>query len=81
MLPTYINMLCIYAYCNLHDLSWGTKGLEANTAHSHTYRQKQSYLSMKDQLREAATQAAELAREQEETRNEFCAFRTQILFL
>jgi hypothetical protein len=35
---------------------------------------------MKDQMREEATRVAELAREQEETRNEFCAFRTQILF-
>lgn len=24
--PTYINVLQIYAYSNLHDLSWGTKG-------------------------------------------------------
>ena len=27
MTPTYINMLTIYAYCNTHDISWGTKGL------------------------------------------------------
>lgn len=24
--PTYVNVLQIYAYSNLHDLSWGTKG-------------------------------------------------------
>ncbi|PWN52460.1 hypothetical protein IE53DRAFT_385106 [Violaceomyces palustris] len=24
--PTYINVLNIYAFCNLHDFSWGTKG-------------------------------------------------------
>ncbi|EST10086.1 Chitin synthase N-terminal [Kalmanozyma brasiliensis GHG001] len=24
--PTYINILNIYAFCNLHDFSWGTKG-------------------------------------------------------
>ena len=24
--PTYINVLNIYAFCNLHDISWGTKG-------------------------------------------------------
>ena len=26
MSPTYINVLSVYAYSNLHDLSWGTKG-------------------------------------------------------
>ncbi|EGW31304.1 uncharacterized protein SPAPADRAFT_61875 [Spathaspora passalidarum NRRL Y-27907] len=24
--PTYINVLNIYAFCNIHDVSWGTKG-------------------------------------------------------
>jgi chitin synthase len=24
--PTYINILNVYAFCNTHDLSWGTKG-------------------------------------------------------
>ncbi|KAJ3362009.1 Chitin synthase, class 1 [Allomyces javanicus] len=26
LLPTYVNVLQIYAYCNISDLSWGTKG-------------------------------------------------------
>jgi chitin synthase len=26
--PTYINVLSVYAYSNLHDLSWGTKGAD-----------------------------------------------------
>ncbi|TPX34360.1 chitin synthase [Synchytrium microbalum] len=26
MLPTYVNMFMVYALCNLHDVSWGTKG-------------------------------------------------------
>lgn len=25
-LPFYINILTIYAFCNIHDISWGTKG-------------------------------------------------------
>src|SRR5436190_5622929 len=24
--PTYINILNVYAFCNTHDVSWGTKG-------------------------------------------------------
>lgn len=27
--PSYINILQIYAFCNVHDLSWGTKGAVA----------------------------------------------------
>ncbi|KAL1918776.1 uncharacterized protein VTP21DRAFT_2798 [Calcarisporiella thermophila] len=26
MMPSYINVLNIYAFCNTHDISWGTKG-------------------------------------------------------
>ena len=28
--PSYINVLNIYAFCNVHDISWGTKGLDGN---------------------------------------------------
>lgn len=27
--PTYINVLNVYAFCNTHDVSWGTKGDDA----------------------------------------------------
>lgn len=27
--PSYINVLNIYAFCNVHDISWGTKGASA----------------------------------------------------
>ncbi|KAI9209850.1 chitin synthase-domain-containing protein [Polychytrium aggregatum] len=26
LLPSFINILMVYAFCNLHDVSWGTKG-------------------------------------------------------
>jgi chitin synthase len=26
ILPGYLNLVWIYAFCNLHDVSWGTKG-------------------------------------------------------
>lgn len=26
LLPSFINILMVYAFCNLHDISWGTKG-------------------------------------------------------
>jgi len=35
MMPTFINIMQIYAMCNLHDISWGnrpaTQGVEAVT--------------------------------------------------
>ncbi|TPX66961.1 chitin synthase [Spizellomyces sp. 'palustris'] len=30
LLPSYINVLQIYALCNIHDVSWGTKGDNAS---------------------------------------------------
>jgi cellulose synthase/poly-beta-1,6-N-acetylglucosamine synthase-like glycosyltransferase len=29
--PSFTNVLNVYAFCNLHDVSWGTKGKLANT--------------------------------------------------
>ncbi|KAJ3413167.1 Chitin synthase, class 2 [Chytridiales sp. JEL 0842] len=26
LLPSYVNILMVYSFCNLHDVSWGTKG-------------------------------------------------------
>lgn len=31
-LPSFINILNVYAFCNLHDVSWGTKGDNTATA-------------------------------------------------
>ncbi|KAF9287258.1 Chitin synthase, class 1 [Mortierella alpina] len=32
MMPSYVNILNVYAFCNTHDVSWGTKG--DNSTHS-----------------------------------------------
>lgn len=26
LVPSFVNILMVYAFCNLHDVSWGTKG-------------------------------------------------------
>ncbi|CAG8668619.1 13960_t:CDS:1, partial [Racocetra fulgida] len=31
LVPSYVNILMIYAFCNTHDVSWGTKGDNINT--------------------------------------------------
>ncbi|KAL0077362.1 glycosyltransferase family 2 protein [Phycomyces blakesleeanus] len=41
LLPTYINILNVYAFCNTHDVSWGTKGdntlqMDLGVAHTST---------------------------------------------
>lgn len=30
--PSYINVLNVYAFCNVHDISWGTKGATGHTS-------------------------------------------------
>ncbi|KAH0579371.1 Chitin synthase, class 1 [Termitomyces sp. 'cryptogamus'] len=30
--PSFVNVLNVYAFCNLHDVSWGTKGSDKNEA-------------------------------------------------
>lgn len=29
MVPVFINIFTVYSFCNIHDVSWGTKGAEA----------------------------------------------------
>jgi len=31
LIPSYVNILMIYAFCNTHDVSWGTKGDNINS--------------------------------------------------
>ncbi len=35
LLPSYINTLTIYAFCNSHDVSWGTKGDNVASSSGH----------------------------------------------
>ena len=38
MLPTFMNCFSIFSFCNMHDISWGTK--EGNTASQAVFVQK-----------------------------------------
>ena len=33
MMPTFFNIFSIYSFCNIHDISWGTKGIDTNEGH------------------------------------------------
>ncbi|KAF9159647.1 Chitin synthase, class 2 [Actinomortierella ambigua] len=40
MMPSYVNILNVYAFCNTHDVSWGTKG--DNSVHTDLGEAKKS---------------------------------------
>ncbi|KAI8801342.1 chitin synthase-domain-containing protein [Cladochytrium replicatum] len=42
LLPTYINVFQVFAFCNIHDISWGTKGDNLPSAAVAGAKQKQS---------------------------------------
>ncbi|OQR94669.1 chitin synthase (Chitin-UDP-GlcNac-transferase) [Thraustotheca clavata] len=79
MLPTFVNVLGIYAYSNLHDLSWGTKGLESGGGHGPTKSGNGNVKDVVEQQKklEAIRQAA--AKEKEDVDNSFRAFRSTLL--
>ena len=80
MLPMFVNVLQIYSICNLHDLSWGTKGLDsveqevsdaqvgANTVEDLIARRK-----------EAQARAAREAADAAQLEDEFKAFRSKMV--
>lgn len=42
--PTYINILSIFAFCRIDDLSWGTKGLDSDDSGIHRDWEKKKYV-------------------------------------
>ena len=42
--PTYINILSIFAFCRIDDLSWGTKGLDSDGPEEHRDWEKKKYI-------------------------------------
>ncbi|KAL4114821.1 hypothetical protein PRIC2_014274 [Phytophthora ramorum] len=80
MLPTFVNILGIYAYSNLHDLSWGTKGLE--TAGHAAAKVTQGNGNLKEivaQQKRLEALKQQAAEEKEDVDNSFRAFRSSLL--
>ena len=44
--PSYINVLNTYAFCNVHDISWGTKGTSASTPLGKIYTEADGTFNM-----------------------------------
>jgi chitin synthase len=42
--PTYINILSIFSFCRIDDLSWGTKGLDNDDSGFHRDWEKKKYV-------------------------------------
>lgn len=81
MLPSFVNILGVYAYSNLHDLSWGTKGLEAGSGHGSDKGTKgkgdiKAVLAAKKRQVLLAERAAA---EKEDVDNSFRVFRSILL--
>ncbi|DAZ97368.1 TPA: hypothetical protein N0F65_003391 [Lagenidium giganteum] len=81
MLPTFVNILGIYAYSNLHDLSWGTKGLESGSGHGPA-KAGAGAGNLKEivaQQKRIEAEKQRAAREKEDVDNSFRAFRSTLL--
>jgi len=81
MIPTFINILAVYAYSNIHDLSWGTKGLEGGDD-AKSVKTKKGRGSIANFIeREKAQKEADkrLKRQQYKIEAQFKNFRTFVL--
>ncbi|KAF0684721.1 Aste57867_23322 [Aphanomyces stellatus] len=81
LLPSFVNILMVYSFCNLHDLSWGTKGIDSG---GHGHGKAEAVGQYKDVVaRRKAEEAkkAEEARNQDELKKRFDAFRTNLLLM
>lgn len=83
LLPTYVFIFGCFAWCNVHDLSWGTKGADKGESHGVAGGEGEGGESIKDVI--AAKEAAERARKEEEaraaaTKASFKASRSRLLF-
>jgi chitin synthase len=81
MLPVYVNTMSIYAIANLHDISWGTKGLEGVQAHAPQKKDKSGqtmgdYRKEQERLKQAKI---EEQKHKDQKRREYQAFRTLVL--
>ncbi|KAF0687960.1 Aste57867_20341 [Aphanomyces stellatus] len=80
LLPTFVNILNTYSFCNLHDLSWGTKGLESSEGHGPKAGSGKG--NFKDAVEKKKAEEARKAKEakiKDEMEGSFARFRSTLL--
>ncbi|OQR88524.1 chitin synthase (Chitin-UDP-GlcNac-transferase) [Thraustotheca clavata] len=75
LMPTFINILMVYSFCNLHDLSWGTKGIE-NPTH---FNPSGTYNDMVTQQKAKELYETQIAKSKDKLQQRFDAFRSGLL--
>ena len=80
MLPFFVNVLQIYSICNLHDLSWGTKGLDSVEQEvSDAQQGAQTVEDLIARRKEAQARAARETADAAQLEDEFKAFRSRMV--
>ncbi|KAJ3276121.1 Chitin synthase, class 2 [Terramyces sp. JEL0728] len=97
LVPSFVNILMVYAFCNLHDVSWGTKGdnAPAESAQIHVSKDEKGRVSAKVGIPQQGeidynftTFLDELKRPEEKTKGSkrsqddyFKSFRTKLVLI
>ena len=80
MLPSFVNILMIYSFCNTHDLSWGTKGLDS--AHMHGASQEDANFQGGQERKEREAQKKkEAEKKKQKDEEEFAAYRSVMMMI
>lgn len=83
LIPSFVNIFTIYSFCNLQDLSWGTKGLTQDPAAftPGEDKEKGSFTDLLAKRKALEERRKEAAARQDNKKRIFEAFRTNVLLL
>lgn len=83
LIPSFVNIFTIYSFCNLQDLSWGTKGLNADPLAlcAADDNEKGDFKDVLAKRKAMEDRRREEEQKLDEKKRQFEAFRTNILLL
>ncbi|CAK4533984.1 unnamed protein product [Aphanomyces euteiches] len=79
LMPSFVNILMVYSFCNLHDLSWGTKGIDSGGHGSGSGDAVGQYKDVVARRKAEEAKKAQDAKNQDELKKRFDAFRTTLM--
>nr|AEZ51041.1 chitin synthase [Pythium aphanidermatum] len=80
LIPSFVNIFTIYSFCNLQDLSWGTKGLEEEpTLSPGEDNEKGDFKDVLAKRKALEERRREFTLRQDNKKKQFEAFRTNVL--